>query len=95
MLALAALYGIVRHMNRTKTYKIPPRFYLDHIARGCGETGKILHSTKNYLLVELDRQALEDLTSDALYYIECADTFDPPLTGLISSARATLKNIGE
>jgi hypothetical protein len=95
MLARAAIYGIVRHMNTMKSYKIPPRFYLDHIARGCGETGKIVRSTKNYLIVELDRQALEDLTSDALYYIECADTFDPPLTGLISSARATLKNIGE
>jgi hypothetical protein len=95
MLALAALYGIVRDMNTTKTYRIPPRFYLDHIARGCGETGKIVHSTKNYLIVELDDQALDDLLSDALYYIECADTFDPPLTGLISSARATVKKIGE
>ena len=85
--------GIVRDMNTAKTYRIPPRFYLDHVARGCGETGKIVHSTKNYLIVELDRQALDDLTSDALYYVECADTFDPPLTGLISSARATLRRI--
>ena len=95
MLAIAALYGIVRHMNTSKSYKIPPRFYLDHVARGCGESGKIVHSTKNYLIVELDDQALDDLLSDALYYIECADTFDPPLTGLISSARATVKKIGE
>jgi hypothetical protein len=82
-------------MNTRKSYKIPPRFYLDHVARGCGETGKIVLHAKNYLIVELDDQALDDLTSDALYYIECADTFDPPLTGLISSARATLKKIGE
>jgi hypothetical protein len=82
-------------MSKAKSYKIPPRFYLDHIARDCGQTGKIVHSTKNYLIVELDDQALNDLLSDALYYIECADTFDPPLTGLISSARATVKKIGE
>jgi hypothetical protein len=82
-------------MNTTHTYKLPPRFYLDHVARGNGETGKVVHSTNNSLTVELDPQALEDLLSDALYYIECADTFDPPIPGLIASARATVKKLKE
>ena len=80
-------------MNTEKTYKIPPRFYLDHLARGCGESGKVIRTTKNHLIVELDAVALDDLLTDALYYVECADTFDPPITGLIASARATVKAI--
>jgi hypothetical protein len=79
-------------MNK-ETYKIPTRFYLDHLARDCGNSGKIVKQKSNYLIVELDALALDDLISDALYYIECADTFDPPMTGLIASARATLKAI--
>lgn len=82
-------------MNNTHTYKIPPRFYLDHLARDCGKSGKVVRSTKNYLIVELDYQALDDLLTDALYYVECADTFDPPLTGLISSARATINALNK
>jgi hypothetical protein len=77
------------------TYRIPPRFYLDHLARSCGDSGKIVKQSTTYLIVELDTVALDDLISDALYYVECADTFDPPMTGLIASARATLKAIKE
>ena len=80
-------------MNTTHTYKIPPRFYLDHVARDCGKSGKVVRNTKNYLIVELDSVALDDLLTDALYYVECADTFDPPIPGLISSARATINAI--
>ena len=80
-------------MKTENTYKIPPRFYLDHVARDCGNSGKVVRSTKNYLIVELDSKALDDLLTDALYYVECADTFDPPIPGLIASARATLKRI--
>ena len=79
--------------TETQTYRIPPRFYLDHLARDCGNSGKIIKQCAAYLIVELDTVALDDLTSDALYYIECADNFDPPMTGLIASARATLKAI--
>ena len=89
--------GIVRHyykpMNTTKTYTLPPRFYLDHVARDCGNSGKVVRSTKNYLIVELDSIALDDLLTDALYYVECADTFDPPMPALIASAKATIKRI--
>ena len=82
-------------MNTPNTYKIPPRFYLDHVARGCGETGKVVRSTNNSLTVELDPRALDDLLSDALYYIECADTFDPPMPALIASAKATINAINK
>lgn len=79
----------------TNTYKIPPRFYLDHLARDCGKSGKVVRSTKNYLIVELDAVALDDLLTDALYYVECADTFDPSIPGLISSARATINALNK
>ena len=82
-------------MNTANTYRIPPRFYLDHLARDCGKSGKLVRSTKNYLIVKLDADALDDLLSDALYYIECADTFDPPITGLVNSARATINAINK
>jgi hypothetical protein len=82
-------------MNTPNTYKLPPRFYLDHIARDCGQSGKVVRSTRNYIIVELDTNALDDLLTDALYYVECADTFDPPIPGLIASARATINRIKE
>jgi len=76
-----------------KTYKIPPRFYLDHIARDCGESGKIVRSTKQYLIVQLDDLALDDLLGDARFYSseDMRGAFDPSLTGLIASARATVR----
>jgi hypothetical protein len=73
--------------------KLPKKFYADHRARECGQTGKIVSSTKNYYIVELDQIALDDLIGDALYYIECADMFDPRLPALVSSAKATLRAI--
>ena len=75
------------------TLRIPPVFYLDHLARECGKSGKIIRSGKSYLIVELDDAALDDLMSDASYYVECADTFDPSIRGLVFSARATLRAI--
>jgi hypothetical protein len=80
-------------MNTAHTFKIPPRFYLDHIARDCGKSGKVVRSTKNYIIVELDADALDDLLTDALYYVECADTFCPPMPALVSSAKATINAI--
>lgn len=74
-----------------KTYRIPPKFYFDHRARACGETGKVIKATKTYLIVELDQLAYEDLLSDALYYVEIADTLSPAMPSLINSARATIK----
>lgn len=75
----------------TKSYKVPAKFYRDHIGRDCGQSGKVVQRTKNYYIVELDQLAYEDLLSDCLYYIECADQFDPRLPGLVASAKATAK----
>ncbi len=73
--------------------KLPARFYLDHRARDCGESGKIVHSTKNYIIVELDAAALDDLIGDADYYasLEHADFYQNK--GVCLSARATVKAI--
>ena len=75
----------------TKTYKVPAKFYRDHIGRDCGQSGKVVQSTKNYYLVELDQLAYDDLLSDALYYIEIADFLDPRMPALVASAKATAK----
>jgi hypothetical protein len=74
-------------------YKIPPHFYFDHLSRECGKSGKIVRSTKNYLIVDLDDSALSDLLSDANYYSESGDISDPSIRGLVTSARATLNAI--
>lgn len=74
-----------------RTVKIPPVFYFDHLARECGKSGVIVKSMKSYLIVDLDEVAFEDLRSDASYYYECADQFDPPMRGLAASAKATLR----
>ena len=73
-------------------YKIPPRFYFDHLARECGNSGKIVRSTKNYLIVDLDDIALSDLLDDANYYAENGD-MSADLRGITLSARATIKAI--
>lgn len=79
--------------------KLPARFYLDHRARDCGESGKIVHSTKNYVIVELDSAALDDLLSDADYYasLDRKDFLDredfQANKGVCLSARATVKAI--
>jgi hypothetical protein len=73
--------------------KIPARFYLDHRARDCGESGKIVCSTKNYVIVELDSAALDDLIGDADYYASLEGADFQENKGVCLSARATLKAI--
>ena len=73
--------------------KLPAKFYLDHRARDCGESGKIVHSTKNYLIVELDSVALDDLLSDADYYASLQGADFQENKGVCLSARATVKAI--
>lgn len=73
--------------------KIPALFYMDHRARECGATGKLVSSTKNYVIVELDSIALEDLVSDADYYGSLSREDFRENKGVCLSARATLKAI--
>ena len=75
--------------------KLPARFYLDHRARDCGESGKVLLRTNNYVIVELDDLALDDLLSDADYYasFERGSEDFRENQGVCLSARATIKAI--
>ena len=73
--------------------KLPAKFYLDHRARDCGESGKIVRSTKNYIIVELDAAALDDLLSDADYYASLQGDDFHENKGVCLSARATVTAI--
>jgi hypothetical protein len=73
--------------------KLPAKFYLDHRARDCGQSGKIVRSTQNYVIVELDAIALDDLLSDADYYASLRENDFQENKGVCLSARATVKAI--
>ena len=73
--------------------KVPAKFYLDHRARDNGATGKVVSSTNNYVIVELDSIALEDLLSDADYYASFTREDFQENKGVCLSARATVKAI--
>lgn len=75
--------------------KVPAKFYLDHRARECGESGKLVSSTNNYVIVELDSIALEDLLSDAIYYASLSREDFQENKGVCLSARATVKAIND
>ena len=75
--------------------KVPAKFYLDHRARGCGEGGKIVHSTNNYIMVELDSVALDDLIGDADYYASLQGADFQENKGVCLSARATVTAIND
>lgn len=75
--------------------KIPPTFYLDHRARENGTSGKVISHTSNYIVVDLDDEALYDLISDAEVYAEFAGEDFQYNRGLVLSARATLKAINK
>lgn len=70
-------------------YKLPPRFYHDHVARDC-LPGVLVRETSRQVVVELDAAAYADLLSDADYYSD-ASAFEPDLFGLCASARATYR----
>ena len=57
-------------LDAVKVYTVPAIFYLDHRARDCGNTGKIIKQNKSTVTVELDAIALDDLLSDADYYAD-------------------------
>jgi hypothetical protein len=75
--------------------KLPKRFYLDHRARECGESGLVVSSTNNYIIVELDTVALDDLLSDAIYYASLQNEDYRENRGVCLSARATVKAIND
>lgn len=74
-------------------YKLPPRFYDDHVERDCA-AGVLLRRTKSAVYVDLDQEGFDDLHSDAEYYggmePESGFGLDAYERAIISSARATL-----
>jgi hypothetical protein len=87
------LYIVTDTPTPTVTVKIPGRFHEDHVWRDC-PGGTVIRTYKSgHLLVELDREAFDDLLSDARHY--STDYSDPEWFGLVSSARATVKALAK
>jgi len=76
-------------------YRIPQRYYDDHVECDC-DAPAILKATKqNYYISAEETSALAELRSRALFYAEpYIDADSPSLRGIVASARATLKVIG-
>jgi hypothetical protein len=73
------------------TYKLPRRFYDDHVYRDFWG-GEIVSSTKQSVTVELDREAYDELLSDASFYASMGEgEFERHLSGVVKSAAATVK----
>lgn len=77
----------------TAVVKVPPKFYEDHRARDCGETGIVLGEYKHHTTVQLDSESFHDLLSDARYYGWGLGEDHSVDGGLISSARSTWKKL--
>ena len=75
-----------------KTYKLPPRFYADHVARDLPEVGitSVVSASQRATFVEMDAAAYDDLLSDSRYYAsEMGGEYQ--MAGLARSAAATVK----
>lgn len=70
--------------------RIPRRFYEDHLWRDL-PTPIALRETKRHVWIDSEDEAVIDLLSDAEHHAEEAMHFDPPMPGLASSARATVR----
>lgn len=75
----------------TVTVRLPARFYDDHDARDL-PSGVVVKRLAREVDVQLDREALDDLRSDAEHYATEPEyrTYDP---GLVASARSTLNRL--
>ena len=78
-------------------YKIPKRYYIDHVECDC-EAPDIIKETKTHYVISSDETPeLEELRSRANYYIAMAEVggWESYLLGVVTSAKATIKIIGE
>ena len=72
------------------TYKLPRRFYDDHVYRDFWG-GQVIALTKQTVTVELDRETYDELLSDAKFYAQMgAGEFDRHYSGVVKSAVATV-----
>jgi hypothetical protein len=79
------------------TYKIPKRYYIDHVDCDC-EAPAIIRETKtHYFISAEENEALAELRSRATDYAEDVggDYYANGCGGIVASARATLKVIGK
>lgn len=76
-----------------REYKIPPRFFADHVSRGLIEKRDEVRSTKTYIVVRLTAEQYAELLSDAEHYVALGEmgALDSYYNGLVASARATVK----
>ena len=78
-----------------KTYRIPKRYYNDHVECDC-EAPEIIRETKAHYFISADETPeLAELRDRATSYAEENDDYWENCRGIVISARATLKVIGE
>ena len=80
----------------TDMYRIPKRYYQDHVDCDC-EAPAIIKATKQHFFISTEEtEELAELRSRAQYYVDMGalGAFDFGCSGLVASARATLKVIG-
>lgn len=81
----------------TKTYRIPKTYYRDHVECDC-EAPEIIRETKSHYFISAEETPeLAELRSRAQSYADdvCGDYWRNGCSGIVMSARATLKIIGE
>lgn len=87
------LVGVTPELHGpTISVTVPPRFYDDHVDRGC-PPGVVEGRYRGGVHLLLDREAWDDLLSDADHYATSASEYGPELVGLCSSARATARKM--
>lgn len=77
-----------------KTYRIPKRYYIDHVECDC-EAPEILEETKTHYIISAEETPeLLELRSRALFYIS-EGPYMTNCSGIVASAKATIKVIGD
>jgi hypothetical protein len=74
-----------------KVYRLPPKFYDDHVARDL-DGGTVVRRSERRVTVELDAEQFADLLDDAEFYVEMGTReYGPDYAPLIKSAAATAR----
>jgi hypothetical protein len=81
----------------SKLYRIPKRYYIDHVECDCEAPPVVKETKQHYWISAEEGPDLAELRSRAQYYVDMqgAGGFGGDLNGLCASARATLKVIGD
>lgn len=71
------------------TFRLPPRFYEDHVARDL-PAGELVRETSKAVIVRLSEEERSELRDDAHHYATERE-YRRDYPGLVASARATLR----